>query len=252
MTDRRLVAAFACRAASSRLYGKPLQALGPDRTILEHLLAGAAAAPEIATAVLGIAEGLENMPFVDLAREHDLPYIVGDEKDVLWRLILCGRVTNATDVFRVTSECPFPGWEDLARAWKQHVEHENDITALDHVPEGVSFEIYRLAALERAHDEANDAERSEMCSAYPRRRPDRFRIEVVLPSEQLQRLDLRLTVDYPEDLVLCRAIFAATSHLEPHIPLAEIVSFVDAHPELHALVAPFVDPTPTWTPVLRQ
>lgn len=252
MSARRLVAAFATRAAGSRLWGKPLQALGPDRSILDHLLLGAAAAPEIATAVLGISEGVENLPFIDVAKRHDIPYILGSEKDVLFRLILCGRATRATDVFRVTSECPFPAWELLAEAWRRHVDDDNDITALDHVPEGVSFELYKLDALERAHAEAEDDERSEICSAYPRRRPDRFRIDVVLPAQHLQRLDLRLTVDYPEDLVLCRKVFDATSHFAPHIPLADIVGFVDQHPELHSLVAPFVDPTPTWTPVLRR
>ena len=38
-------------------------------------------------------------------------YIVGDEKDVLQRLIQCGDEVKATDIFRVTSESPFIFYE---------------------------------------------------------------------------------------------------------------------------------------------
>ena len=38
---RRLVAALACRAGGSRLYGKPLQnlSLEPNLTVIEHMIA---------------------------------------------------------------------------------------------------------------------------------------------------------------------------------------------------------------------
>ena len=66
------------------------------------------------------------------------------------------------------------------------------------------------------------------------------------PQPQCQRLNLRLTVDNPEDLILCRAVFRGLAGHERLLPLAEIVDFLDAHPELTELVRPFLDPRPTW------
>ena len=90
---RRLAAALACRVGGRRLYGKPLQHLDIDNgvTILDHIVSVLKAIPPIDHIVLGIAEGRENEPFVDLAEAHGIDYIIGDEQDVLGRLIECGR-----------------------------------------------------------------------------------------------------------------------------------------------------------------
>src|SRR4051794_33973009 len=110
---RRLVAALACRVQGKRLYGKPMQNLAPDRTILSQILDTMERLPAIETSVLGIAQGMENQPFVEIANARGIPHIIGDEIDVLMRLIQCGRAGNATDVFRITTECPFLYFEPV-------------------------------------------------------------------------------------------------------------------------------------------
>ena len=252
MSKRKLVAALACRAGGARLYGKPLQNLERDYHILGHMLRAVKKAPAISQAVLGISEGQENFPFVDVAHEHDVPYIFGDQKNVLLRLILCGRAEAATDVFRITTECPFTAWEYLDETWERHVSQGNDITVTEYLPEGVNFEILSLAALERAQNEGEDKERSEFCTAFHRRRPDLFKIEVMMPPESQRRTDVRLTVDYPEDLYLCRRIWDDLKAKAPHIPVHDILKWVDSHPEVHALVEPYVDTKAIWGHVAER
>ncbi len=246
---RTLVAALACRVQGSRLYGKPLQNLAGETSILDHILVNVDACPDIDRAVLGISEGVENIPFIDVAKRHGAGYIVGDQKDVLMRLIQCGRAGQATDIFRITTECPFTMWEMVEEAWRRHVAEERDVTALDHVTEGVGFEIYRLEALERAWRDAQDEQRSEYANAYLRTHQDEFSVAVVIPPPPLDRMDLRLTVDYPEDLVLCRRIYEAFANSGPVIPMSDIYAFCDAHPELTALVASYSDPGLVWKDV---
>lgn len=244
--SRKLVAALACRAGGSRLFGKPLQNLGTGTAILDHILSACRSMPQIDEVVLGISEGTENQVFMDLARKHGVGFIIGDQKDVLKRLIQCGRIAAATDVFRITTECPFTAWEMLPHVWDTHVREGNDITVTEFLPEGLNFEIYSLASLEQAHREGNDGERSEFCSAYARRCPERFKIRVIPCPDEWNRLDLRLTVDNPEDLILCRAVYKALADKAPLLPTGDILKFVDGHPELHALVKPFVDVKPLW------
>jgi len=252
VSERRLVAALACRAGGSRLYGKPLQNLAPDVSILDHVIKACLAAPEIDEVVLGISEGQENQTFVDVAHRHGIGYIFGDQKDVLMRLVQCGRAGSGSDVFRITTECPFTAWEFLGQAWARHVAQENDITATEYMPEGVNFEILSLAALERSHRDGIDAERSEFCTAYPRRKPELFRIEVMTPPEAYHRPDVRLTVDYPEDLILCRRIWEALGDRAPHIPIRDVLKWVDENPDSHALVSEFVDETAIWDHVAQS
>lgn len=251
---RKLVAALACRARGSRLYGKPLQPLDikTEYNILDFIIDGLKARKEIDEIVLGIAEGTENLVFQDIAARHGIKYIIGSEKDVLFRLIQCGRAGNATDIFRITTECPFIAWELLAPVWKAHVEKDNDITVTDYMAEGLNFEIYTQESIERSHARGGDYERSEFCSAYPRRHPDEFQIEILAPEKQDQRLDLRLTVDYPEDLVVCRKVYEALKNKAPHIPIRDIISFLDQNPHLTQMLKPFIDQTPIWASVVEN
>lgn len=244
--SRRLVAALACRVDGRRLYGKPLQILGGDVTILEQMVSAIRTFPIVEEIVLGISEGAANLTFIDVAHALDCRYILGDPKDVLSRLVGCGRFGAATDVFRVTTECPFFDYSMLDEAWRRHVAEGNDITVLDHVPEGAGFEIYTLAALERSHREGLDGDRSEFCSNYARFNQARFKVRILKPAPECARLDLRLTVDYPEDLVLCRAVYEELKAKAPGIPLADIVAFLDRRPDLTALAAPYVDDKPVW------
>ncbi len=243
---RKLVAALACRNGGSRLYGKPLQRLDAETTILDQILQTLERQPCINTAVLAIAEGADNHAFIDLAKQRHIPYVIGDETDVLQRLIQCGHHTAATDIFRMTTECPFLYTEPLADAWRAHTASGNDVTATDGLPEGTHFEIYTLAALETSHARGTEHHRSEGCSRYIREHRGDFQVQALLPEPDCARMDLRLTVDYPEDLVLCRRVFEQLRAAAPLIPLPDIIAFLDRRPDLTALVAPYVKPMLLW------
>jgi len=251
---RRLVAALACRIQGSRLYGKPLQHLDVQDgvTILDSMIRLIKTLTPIEAIVLGISAGEANRPFIDVARRDGLEHIIGDERDVLQRLIQCGHAGRGTDVFRVTTESPFFYYELVEEAWRRHLQYGNDVTTLDGVPEGCHFEIYTLEALERSHRLGDDRHRSEYCSLYVREHLSDFQVEVLPVPQALERLDLRLTVDHPEDLVVCRCVYAHLKHKAPRLPLTEIVQFLDEHPELRALVAPYVVPTRIWQPGAQQ
>jgi spore coat polysaccharide biosynthesis protein SpsF len=245
--NRRLVAALACRNNGSRLYGKPMQMLNDSVSILDQIISAIKRFPMIDEIVLGISEGNANAPFVDVAHKHGIAYLYGDSQDVLMRLVQCGRMGRATDVFRVTTECPWFAYDLLESAWREHVECGNDITVTDQLPEGLSFEIYSQESLERSHALGSSADRSEFCSNYPRKHPQEFKTQVVLPAQELRRMDLRVTVDYPEDLILCREIAKAHGGSMPLVSVKQIVEFLDTRADLKGLVAPHVVAEPLWS-----
>ena len=242
---RRLVAALACRVNGSRLYGKPLQLLDVARnvSVLDHMITLYRTEPSIAEIVLGVADGAANEPFHDVALRHGIKSIRGDEQDVLHRLIQCGEAGGGTDVFRVTTESPYVYFEAIDEVWRRHVEDGNDVTVIDGLPEGSHFEVFTLEALRRSHALGDSRHRSELCSLYIREHRDQFQLAVVPVPPPVQRQDLRLTIDYPEDLVLCRRIYEALAASAPRIPLTSIVTFLDGQPELRALVEPYVSPS---------
>jgi spore coat polysaccharide biosynthesis protein SpsF len=240
---RRLVAAVACRNQGTRLYGKPLQNLDVDRgiRIIDQIVACLQSIGCIDDIVLGISEGIDNEVYKTIAADKDLTFIVGDPKDVLSRLIQCGERAGATDVFRITSESPFLYFEAVEDLWRRHQAEGADVTFFWDSIDGTGFEIYTLAALEASHARGDDRHRSEYCSLYVREHPEEFRILRVDAPEALVRKDLRLTVDYPEDLVVCRAVYRALQAQAPRISVHDIVRYLDSHPELVSLIAPYAE-----------
>lgn len=240
---RRLVAAIACRNQGSRLYGKPLQNLDVEKgvRILDNIIECLRTVRCIDEIVLGISEGGENDVFTTIAQERSLRFVVGDQIDVLSRLVRCGQLAQATDIFRVTSESPFLYYEPVEDLWRRHQEGGLDATFMDDIIDGCGFEIISLNALEQSHAKGNKKHRSELCTLYIREHLGDFNVTKVRPPKELIRRDLRLTVDNPEDLAVCRVVYGAFKKSAPRIPVTDIVKFLDANPKLIEMIAPFTE-----------
>ena len=240
---RKLVAALACRNSGSRLYGKPLQNLDIENqvSILDNIISCLKEIPVIDEIVLGIADGVENDVFIDYANSQNIKHIRGDEEDVLSRLIQCGETSEATDLLRTTSESPFLYFDLVNVAWDQHQAQNNDATFLVNIIDGCGFEIISQAALKKSHQDGMGIHRSELCTLYIRENKSEFQIDYVDSPEKLKRKDIRLTVDYPEDLIVCRAVYNHFSSYAPKIPLLAVVDFIDENPELLNLTSQFCE-----------
>jgi spore coat polysaccharide biosynthesis protein SpsF len=240
---RRLIAAIACRNQGSRLYGKPLQNIDVEDgvRIIDNIIANLKSIACIDEIILGISEGVENEVFINFAKDSGLRYVVGDQIDVLSRLIHCGLLADATDIFRVTSESPFLFFEPVEEAWEAHQKIQADATFMDDVIDGCGFEIISLHALKDSHERGTEQHRSELCSLFIREHHSQYNIYKLSPPKELVRKDLRLTVDNPEDLVVCRKVFEEFKQLAPRIPIRHIVRFLDENPDLIKLTYPFTE-----------
>jgi spore coat polysaccharide biosynthesis protein SpsF len=243
MTTKKLIAAIACRNNGSRLYGKPLQNLDvvDQITILDNIIACIKSIKIVDVIVLGISKGSDNHIFEEYAKKNNIAYIFGDEKDVLSRLIACGEMTSATDIFRVTSESPFLYFEEVEEHWNSYKDNKLDALFMDEIIDGCGFEIISLNALKISHSLGEKKHRSELCSLYIRENIDQFTIKKVFPPKKLIRKDLRLTVDNPEDLVVCREVYKNFKNYAPLIPIEKVVDFLDLNQNLKKLIFPFVE-----------
>ena len=241
--NRKLVAALAVRNQGSRLYGKPLQNLHieSNKTILSNIIDCLKTVTCISDVVLGIAEGVDNLTFINHAKKASISFIEGDEVDVLGRLIACGEKVDATDIFRITSESPFPSYGFVSEVWEQHLGTNADATFFDDVVDGCGFEIIKLAALKKAHIDGEERHRSELCTLYLRENIDQFDLMKFEAPVHYNRKDLRLTVDNPEDLILCKAVYKNFIEMAPKIPLDKIIDFLDMNPELVGLTKSFTE-----------
>lgn len=238
---KKLVAAIACRNKGSRLYGKPLQNLDEKKgvRIIDNIIDHLKRIDIIDEIVLGISDGVENDLYIDIAKEKEIYFIRGNEKDVLKRLIDCGDKVSATDIFRITSESPFMYYQSINSLWELYKKNGLDAIFQDDIIDGCGFEIISLKALKISHERGEERHRSEFCTLYIRENPNEFNIEKIKANKELDRKDLRLTVDNPEDLIICKELYNAFSDQAPQFNVYDLISYLDNNPRLKNLVSKY-------------
>jgi len=227
----KVAATLACRAESTRLYGKPMQLVGA-RPIIQHLVDRLRQAKSIDEIVLAISDGPSSSVFVDFAEKQGLRYVVGPEKDVLGRLIMAADSVQADIVLRTTTENPYIYYENIDDLIRMHIENNADLTVTEKLPLGAFLEVITLNSLKTAHMYGEDRHRSEFCTLFIAENPDIFTIQKILPPQKLQRPEIRLTVDTPYDLILVRTIWDALNKGGHIITIEEIIDYLDLHPDI--------------------
>ena len=242
---RNLAAIIACRNNGCRLYGKPFQNLciSKNWSILDQIILNIKNLGVIDEIVLAIASGSSNKSFIEYARKNKIKYIIGDEIDVLKRLIDGLNFVGATDLFRITSESPFLYFEPITKAWEKHINFCYDATFQDDIIDGCGFEIITKETLNISWKKGKPKHRSELCSLFIRENTNIFKVLKLNCPKELIRKDLRLTVDYPEDLIVCRAVFnkVLNGEIKSDYSINDIVKFIDKNQKLKDLITPYCD-----------
>jgi len=232
----KVVAVIACRIGSDRLFAKPLQPIG-NHNILEQLLNQLRKSTFLEDIILAISENPGNDIFVNFAKQNNLKFIEGDDRDVLKRLIQGANYVNADTVLRVTSENPYIYWEGIDDLIKKHFDGNYDLTTYSDLPLGSSIEIIKLKALEQSHKFGTKLHRSELCTLYINENPKKFKIFRIKPASHLCRPEIRLTVDTPQDLFVAKIIYESLNKRNESIKLKNVIKFLDDNPNIKNLNA---------------
>lgn len=227
----KIAAVIACRVDSSRLYAKPLQLIDKF-IILELLIEQIKKSSLIDDIVLAISENVGNDPFIEFAKSHNLSYVIGNDRDVLKRLILGAKAVHAKIIFRITSENPYIFWEGIDSLINNHLSGKYDLSFYNPLPLGTFYEIINLTSLELSHVKGSKRHRSELCTLYINEHQKKFKINQVLPSKDVQRPEIRLTVDSPQDLWVARLIYSSLGKNKFPFNLNKIIKFLDKNPSI--------------------
>jgi N,N'-diacetyllegionaminate synthase len=229
--SHKIAAVIACRVGSDRLYAKPLQYVGKEN-ILELQLRQLKKSKYIEDIVLAISQNPGNEIFVEFAKQNKIKFILGDDKNVLNRLILGANFVDADTILRTTSENPFIFWEGIDYLIENHLKNNNDLTTFVGLPLGSSMELISKNALEISHKQGKSKHRSELCTLFINENPSNFKISRLKVTKELKRPDIRLTVDTPQDLWVVRLIFQNLSKNNKLLKLESIIKFLDKNHEI--------------------
>ncbi len=234
-----IVAIIQARMGSTRLPGKVLMDVNGE-PLLKMLLRRVALSTKVQKIVVATSLQSSDDKIAEFCDQEGVEVFRGSEDDVLSRYYECATKAGATVIVRLTGDCPLidPGiiddvvnlFEDAAVDYAANTVPPETRT----FPSGSDVEVFTYSALARAHKEATDpADREHVTFYFWQKRLSGIRTTQCRTAEDWSKY--RLSVDYPEDLEVIRAIVTELCNAKPVPTLADIIQFLNGRQDVYAL-----------------
>lgn len=229
-----IVAIVQARMSSTRLPGKVLAPVA-GKPMLERQLERVRRSRMIERLVVATSEEPEDDAVAAAARAAGCDGFRGSLEDVLDRFTAAARYYEATDVVRLTADCPLSDPELVDDVLRVHLASGADYTSNvlePRYPDGLDVEVLGVDALERAWSEAATPHDREHVTPFLLHHPERFLLRSVRGEQDLSRL--RWTVDHPEDLAFVRAVFERFLPERPDFGWRDVLELLEREPRIAA------------------
>lgn len=234
------IASLQVRMGSGRLPGKTMLDLA-GKPLLERLLDRLALVRGLDGVVVATATGSENDVIESFCKDRGVACFRGSENDVLDRMLGALAMVNATIAVEVFGDSPLidPAIVDHMIGVYMDAKGSLDFVGNDlktTYPPGMIVEVVKMSALADSATRTADPAIREHGTLFVRQHPELYNLLNIDAPEEFRRPELELEVDTPEDVPVVSAVF---DHFgaRADFGLAEIIAFMDAHPELRRLNA---------------
>jgi spore coat polysaccharide biosynthesis protein SpsF len=226
-----IVAVLQARFSSSRLpgkvlkpiLGKPMLALQVERIKRVKL---------IDKLIIATSDGAEDDKISELCEEINTECFRGSLDDVLDRFYQAVRLSNPEHIVRLTGDCPLCDPILIDTLIDFHLAGNYDYscnTLRPTYPDGLDIEVCRFSCLATAYQEAFLPSHREHVTQFMHRQPERFKIGDY--QSDVDRSDLRWTVDEQLDFELVTKIYESLYPQHPDFTTQDILNWLEANPE---------------------
>mgnify|MGYP002011505825 FL=1 len=220
---------------STRLPGKVLKEINGE-PLLKFMTDRVLDSKLVDKIVIATTVEKKDDPIVRFCEEFNLAHFRGSEEDVLDRYYQASKYYSAKTIIRCTADCPLIDSEIIDKTIKLYLDTNVDYASntcppdLKRYPDGADVEVFSFDALERAWKESTDVKDREHVTFYFWKRGQDFN-KILLYNEENWG-HYRITVDYPEDLIVVERIIKQLKIKKIKGSLEDIINILNENPEL--------------------
>jgi len=206
--DKNIIISVQARTGSTRFPGKVLEPLGKS-TVLEYMIRRLKKSRLAKTIVIATTTEKKDEKIIDIAHRLGCVYFRGSEMDVLKRVCQAAESVKADIIVHTTSDCPLIDAGLIDEGIKVFLAGKYDGVGVGmdkSYPHGVDYYILSMALLKEMDQKADTPERREHVVEYITSQPEKFNCFYLKAPAGLNRPDVRITIDYKEDLANIRGI----------------------------------------------
>lgn len=239
---KKITAIIQARMSSTRLPGKVLLEI-ENEPMLYHVIKQVRASKIIKGVIIATTTEREDDVIAEYCKKNGIKCFRGSKKDLLDRYYRCAKKFNCNPIVRITSDCPLIDPTIIDKVIRKFLKGSYDYVAnnLEKVdnkwqnatcnfPQGMTVEVSRYKALEKAWNEAKKPSEREHVFPYVQFNPKLFKV-----SNLKNKVDLafiRCAVDRKNDLSFVREIFKRIPKRKKFVSIKDIMKIVTKEPDL--------------------
>lgn len=227
-----ILAILQARCSSSRFPGKVLADLFGKPMVLRQV-ERLQKSNRVDRLVVATSVDVSDDPLDSVLRAAGIEVRRGPLDDVVERFRGVVEEFRPETIVRLTADCPLADPAVIDHVIEQHLLRHTDYTSnvlTPTYPDGLDVECVTAEAFSRLTGLGLTTREREHVTLGIYGRPDEFSLHNV--EQHPDRSHLRWTVDVPDDLEFVRHVYAALYDGNPSFGQADILSFLDAHPEM--------------------
>ncbi|MFP6905422.1 MAG: NTP transferase domain-containing protein [Verrucomicrobiota bacterium] len=223
------------RLASERLPQKALSMVG-GKPVLEHLVERMHQAASIDQVVVCTTTLSDDDPLEALCARSGAAIFRGSNEDLLQRYCDAAKALSVTHIVNCDGDDVLMDAEQVDKIHTFLHETGCDYVRLEGLPLGANPLALTRDALERVCARKNQLDTATGWGIYFEQSDD-FKVQVLQETDPaLCHPDIRMTLDYPEDLAFFTAVYEGLYRGIP-VRMRDIIAWVNSHPEVKALNA---------------
>lgn len=234
MKRPRVICTIEARMGSTRL---PMKTLMPieGESLLYRCVERMRLASLVEDVVVATSTNAKDDVIAAHCAERDIICYRGSEDDVLGRVVGAATAHRADVIVQQGADCPLadPELTDeligiFLKGGYHYVANDMKLT----YPEGIDAHVIDVPSLVEAAAKADRPAQREDTPRYLWDHPERFKIFNLEAPPALRRPELRVTVDYPQDIEVVREIYKELYPSNPKFSMRDVLALVDRRPEL--------------------
>lgn len=230
----RIGGVVVCRMKSRRLKKKALLSVGKLSSI-EYCIKNILEFDNIHKVILATSDHKDDRILKNHTYNKDVEFFKGDQEDVIKRLIDVAEKYKLDVIVRITGDSPLRSNKMYNKLLNSHFETGADYTAANDVPAGMNIEIINVFSLKRLFSLFNNSTPySEYLSYYFRNNPDYFKLNLVSFNLPIKS-NIRLTIDYKEDLELINVIEKEFNFCENKFDVEKVIDFLEKNEAINKI-----------------
>lgn len=229
----KVIGTIEARMGSSRMPGKTLMPVYKDRPLLELIITRFKRSQETEKIVVATTVELQDDPIAAWCAENHIAFYRGSENNVLDRVVQAATAHQADAIIQMGADSAYLDVNLIDELVALFKSGRYDYVCNDFRPTyplGIYAHIVSLEILKGLNNQKTLSKEDREDVVRPIfEHPHRYRVMNVSAPEHMRCPDLRLTVDYPEDMALAKRIYAYFDR--DNFSTADLILLHHNHPE---------------------